>query len=225
MTWDPLILSLEVAIVATVLSLVVGTALATLIVWKKTPARDLVDAVITAPLVLPPTVLGYYLLVALGRDSWIGHAWESAFGAPLVFTFTGAVIAATVGSLPFVVRSARVGLESVSPAYVDAARTLGAAPRRVFFTIVLPLALPNVIAGGMLAFARSLGDYGITMMVAGARIDGIGVHNSPTASIYVMNAVDANRRGDALAMAVVTTVVGVAMLYLANRFSKSVHRA
>ena len=225
MTWEPLLLSVEVALIATALALVIGTALAALIVWRKMPARDLLDAVISAPLVLPPTVLGYYLLVLLGRDSALGHAWESVTGSPLVFTFAGAVIAATVGSLPLVVRSARVGLEAVSPAYVDAARTLGASPRRVFFTVVLPLARPSVIAGAMLGFARALGDYGITAMVAGGRIDGFGVHASPTASIYVMNAVDANRNGDAFAMAAVTTVVGVGMLYLANRLARNVHRS
>ena len=225
MTWDPLILSLEVAVIATIFSLVIGTALAALIVWKKMVARDLLDAVISAPLVLPPTVLGYYLLVALGRNSALGRAWEAVTGSQLVFSFAGAVVAATVGSLPLVVRSARVGLESVSSSFVDAARTLGAGPRRVFFTVVLPLAMPGVVAGGMLGFARALGDYGITMMVAGGRIDGLGVHASPTASIYVMNAVDSGRDGDAFAMAIVTTIVGVAMLYLANRLSKKLHRA
>jgi len=224
-TWDPLILSLEVAVIATIFSLVIGTALAALIVWKKMVARDLLDAVISAPLVLPPTVLGYYLLVALGRNSALGRAWEAVTGSQLVFSFAGAVVAATVGSLPLVVRSARVGLESVSSSFVDAARTLGAGPRRVFFTVVLPLAMPGVVAGGMLGFARALGDYGITMMVAGGRIDGLGVHASPTASIYVMNAVDSGRDGDAFAMAIVTTIVGVAMLYLANRLSKKLHRA
>ncbi len=223
MTWDPLILSLEVALLATALAVVIGTALAMLITWKKMVARDLLDAVISAPLVLPPTVLGYYLLVVLGRNSAIGRAWESLTGSPIVFSFTGAVIAATVGSLPLVVRSARVGLESVAPQLVDAARTLGAGPRRVFFTVVLPLAMPGVIAGGMLGFARALGDYGITMMVAGGRIDGLGVHATPTASIYVMSAVDANRDGDAFWMAIVTTIVGVGMLYLANRLSKNLH--
>ena len=225
MTWDPLILSLEVAVIATIFSLVIGTALAALIVWKKMVARDLLDAVISAPLVLPPTVLGYYLLVALGRNSALGRAWEAVTGSQLVFSFAGAVVAATVGSLPLVVRSARVGLESVSSSFVDAARTLGAGPRRVFLTVVLPLAMPGVVAGGMLGFARALGDYGITMMVAGGRIDGLGVHASPTASIYVMNAVDSGRDGDAFAMAIVTTIVGVAMLYLANRLSKKLHRA
>jgi molybdate transport system permease protein len=223
MSWDPLLLSLQVATLAMLLALVTGTALALLLAWKKLPARDLVDAIVSAPLVLPPTVLGYYLLVALGRDSALGRAWHSLTGGELTFSFTGAVIAGAVGSLPLVVRSVRVGLDSVEPNLVAAARTLGARPRRVLFTIVLPLAAPGVIAGAMLGFARALGDYGITQMVAGARIDAIGVSATPTASIYVMNAVVANREGDARDMALVTTIVGVAILYFANRLTRRLH--
>lgn len=218
MDWRPLILSIEVATIAMVIALVVGTALATLLVWRRLPMPDLFDAIFTAPLVLPPTVLGYYLLVALGSDSFLGRAFESLTGHTIVFSFTGAVIAAAVGSLPLVIRSARLGLESVEPNLVAAARTLGAGRRRVFFTIVLPLAMPGVIAGAMLGFARALGDYGITMMVAGSRIDG-----TSTASIYVMDALYANREGDARTMSLVTTVVGIAMVYLANRLTRRLY--
>lgn len=218
MTWAPLILSLQVAALAMVLSLVVGTALAVFLDWKRLPARDFFDALISAPLVLPPTVLGYYLLVVLGTDSAIGRAWESVTGAQIVFSFTGAVIAAAVGSLPLVVRSARIGLEAVEPNLISAARTLGASPARVMFTVVLPLAAPGIAAGAMLGFARALGDYGITQMVAGSRIDG-----TATASIYVMDALYSNHEAAARNMSLVTTVVGVAMLYLANRFTRRLY--
>ena len=218
MDWDPLVLSLQVAVLATVVSLVLGTAIAMLLVWKRLPAPDLIDALASAPLVLPPTVLGYYLLTALGTHSALGRAWESLTGHTIVFNFVGAVIAAAVGSLPLVIRAARLGLESVDPTLVAAAKTLGAGRRRVFLTIVLPLAAPGVIAGGMMGFARALGDYGITQMVAGARIDG-----TPTASIYVMDAITAGRDGDARDMALVTTVVGIAMLWAANRLTRRLH--
>jgi len=218
MNWQPLLLSLQVATLATIASLIVGTLLAMLLVWRKLPARDLLDALFSAPLVLPPTVLGYYLLVMLGRDSAIGRGWEHLTGTTIVFTFTGAVIAGAVGSVPFVVRSARVGLESVEPNLIAAARTLGAGPARVFFTVVLPLAAPGMIAGAMLAFARALGDYGITQMVAGSKING-----TPTASMYVMDALEAGRDGDARTMALLTTIVGVTLLYLANRLTRSLH--
>jgi molybdate transport system permease protein len=217
-TWDPLILSLKVATIATMLTLVVGTGLALLLTWRRLPASHFFDAVVSAPLVLPPTVLGYYLLVSLGTESAVGRAWENLTGTTIVFTFTGAVIAAAVGSLPLVVRSICLGLESVDPNLISAARTLGASPARVTFTVRLPLAAPGLIAGAMLGFARALGDYGITQMVAGSRIDG-----TPTASIYVMDAMVANREAEARNMAIATTIVGVLLLYIANRLTRRIH--
>lgn len=215
MDWAPLVLSLEVASLSMLLALVLGTSLAVLLNWPRMPARDFFYALVCAPLVLPPTVLGYYLLVALGSDSFIGRAWHSLTGGTIVFSFTGAVIAAAVGSLPLVVRSARVGIEAIDPNLKNAARTLGASPSRVLFTVVLPLAAPAILAGAMLAFARSLGDYGITQMVAGQLIDG-----TETASIHVMNALYASREADARNMAIVTTIVGIGLLYVANRVAK-----
>ncbi|HEY5924828.1 MAG TPA: molybdenum ABC transporter permease [Kofleriaceae bacterium] len=213
--WNPLSLSLRIAFISMVLTLVVGTGLTVLLMWRKLPGRDLIDAITSVPLVLPPTVLGYYLIVSLGPESAVGRAWEAVFGGPLIFTFQGAVVAASLGSLPLVVRSVRVGLESVDPNYTAAARTLGAGPLRVFFTIVLPLAAPGVIAGAMLGFARALGDYGATMFFAGARIDGV-----PTGSIAVMDFFFGNNEAGARRMSLVMTVVGVAMLYLANRLTR-----
>lgn len=215
MEWAPLLLSLEVASLSMLLALVAGTGFAILLDSKRMPARDFFYALVCAPLVLPPTVLGYYLLVTLGSDSVIGRAWHSITGGTIVFSFTGAVIAAAVGSLPLVVRSARIGLEAVDPNLKNAARTLGASPARVLVTVVLPLATPAILAGAMLAFARALGDYGITQMVAGQMIDG-----TETASIHVMNALYGGRETDARNMAIVTTIVGVALLYIANRLAK-----
>ena len=220
---DPLLLSLEVATFAMVVSLFVGTGLALALRWRRLPARDFFDALVSAPLVLPPTVLGYYLVVALGADSWIGHAWEWLTGSTIVFTFTGAVVAAAVGSMPLVVRSVQVALESVEPTLIAAARTLGAGRRRTLFTVVLPLAAPGLVAGAMLSFARSLGDYGITMMVCGGRISGLGIAPTPTASIYVYDRLYANKDRDAVIMAIVTTIVGVTMLFVANRLTRRMH--
>ena len=218
MSWLPLWLSFQIAALATALAVVVGTGLALLLRWRRLPARDLIDAVISAPLVLPPTVLGYYILVMVGNTSAIGRAWESVFDAQIVFTFTGAVIAAAVGSLPLVVRAVRVGLEAIDPSLIAAARTLGARPVRVLFTVVLPLASPSIIAGAMMGFARALGDYGATLMVAGARIDG-----TPTASIFVMDQLLAGHDDQVLAMSAATTAFGVAMLYFANRLTRRLH--
>ena len=215
MSWAPLLLSLEVATLSMLLALVFGTAIAVALTWKKLPARDFLYSLSLAPLVLPPTVLGYYLLVALGTDSAIGRAWHWLTGGDIVFSFTGAVVAGAVGSLPLVVRATRVGIEGIDPNLLSAARTLGASPVRVLFTVVLPLASPAIIAGAMLAFARAMGDYGITQMVAGQMVDG-----TETASIHVMNALYGGREVDARNMALVTTVVGVTLLYVANKLLK-----
>jgi len=216
-TWQPLWLSFEIASLATVLAVVMGTAFALLLSWRRLPARDLFDAVISAPLVLPPTVLGYYILVMVGNSSALGRAWEALTGSTIVFSFTGAVIAAAVGSLPLVVRTVRVALEAIDPNLIAAARTLGARPPRVLITVVLPLAGPGIVAGGMMGFARALGDYGATLMVAGAKIDGV-----PTASIFVMDQLLGGHDEQVFAMSAATTAFGVAMLYLANRLTRRV---
>jgi molybdate transport system permease protein len=223
LTWAPLLLSLQIATIAMIVSLVIGTGLALLLRWRRLPLPDVFDAIVSAPLVLPPTVLGYYLLVALGPDSFIGRAWHAITGASITFTFTGAVIAATVGSLPLVVRSVRVGLESVEPNLLAAARTLGASPARVLLTVTLPLAAPGLIAGAMLAFARALGDYGMTQMVAGTRISGLWLDTTSPASIFVYDQLVANHEAAARNTAIVTTIVGVAILYITNRMTRSQH--
>jgi len=216
--WAPLWLSLQIASLSTIVTLIAGTGFSLLLAWRRLPARHLIDAVVSAPLVLPPTVLGYYLVVVLGRGSAIGRGWDRLFGSPIVFTFTGAVIAASVGSLPLVVRSIRLGVESVEPNLIAAARTLGARPARVVATVVLPLAAPGLVAGAMLGFARALGDYGATQMLVGARIDG-----TPTASIFVMEQLQANHDDQVFAMSLATTIVGVTLLYFANRLTHRLH--
>src|SRR5690242_15994069 len=140
MDWSPLVLTFQVAVVASALATVVGVGLAALLAWRKMVGRDLIDAITTAPMVMPPTVLGYYVLTALGRSSAIGHAYEALTGSSIVFTRTGAVVAAALGSLPLVIKSARAALEGVDPTLVRAARTLGAGPLRAFFSVHLPLA-------------------------------------------------------------------------------------
>lgn len=224
MTWQPLLLSLQVATIATLIAVVLGTLLAIVVVWKRLPFPNLVGAIISTPLVLPPTVLGYYLLVALGPNSVIGRAYHWLFDADIVFTFTAAVIAATVGSIPFVVGAVRVGIESVEPTLLAAARTLGASPLRVLVTVTLPLTVPSMAAGAMLAFARALGDYGMTQMVASSRFNGLlGITNQSPASIFVYDQLVAQRDDAARSMALATTIVGISMLLLANRLTRRLH--
>jgi molybdate transport system permease protein len=169
---------------------------------------------VTAPIVLPPTVLGYYVLVSIGRRSAIGHAFEATFGSPIVFTRTGAVVAAAVGAIPLVVKSGRAALEAVDETLVRAARSLGAGPIRAFVTVQLPLAGRGVIAGVMLAFARSLGDFGVTLMVAGD-IPG----QTQTGALALYDAIQEEREGSALGLALALTAIGVTVLYAVNKLA------
>ncbi len=214
MSWQPLALSLQVALSATLVSSVLGIALGALLANRRVPGRDLLDVLITTPMVLPPTVLGYYVLIGIGRRSAIGHLYERLSGSPIVFTVAGAIVAATIGSLPIVAKSARAALEAVDPTYLGAARTLGASAGRAFFTIALPLASRGVLAGVMLAFARALGDFGVTLMVAGD-IPG----ETQTASLAIYDAIQGNREPEALGMILSLTLVAVSTLYLVNRLT------
>jgi molybdate transport system permease protein len=214
MSFAPLLLSFKVALIATALSGLLGTLLGALLANKRLPLRDLIDVLVTAPMVLPPTVLGYYVLVALGRRSSLGTLYEGLVGSPIVFSQTGAVVAATIGSLPLVVKSARAALEAVDPAFTSAARTLGATPLRAFLTVQLPLAGGGILAGLMLGFARALGDFGVTLMVAGD-IPG----ETQTASLAIYDAIQANRHDEALGMVAVLTALAIALLYAINKLA------
>lgn len=218
MEWAPLVLSLQVTAIATALAAVLGIGLAALLAYQRFPGRELLDVLITAPMVLPPTVLGYYLLVALGRRSAIGKAYEELFDSTIVFTKTGAVVAALICALPFVVKASRAGFEGVDATLVAAARTLGAGPLRAFFTIQLPLAGGGIIAGLVLGFARSLGDFGVTLMVAG-NIPG----ETQTASLAIYDAIQANRDDDALGMIAVMSAFTIAALYAVNKLARGAH--
>ncbi len=216
--WGPLALSLQIALAATALAAMIGVPLGLLLSSKRTPFRDLLDAISTAPLVMPPTVLGLYLLVALGRHSVIGRAWEALTGSSIVFTRTGAVVAATVGALPLVVKNARAALEGVQPELLAAARTLGAGPLRVFATVHLPLAARGLIAALTLAFARSLGDFGITLMVAGD-IPG----QTQTASLAIYDLVQADHERAAAGLVAVLTGSAIFALYVVNKLTAPRH--
>ncbi|HVU02636.1 MAG TPA: molybdate ABC transporter permease subunit [Polyangiaceae bacterium] len=215
MDLSPLVLSFEVAFAATLVATVLGLGIAAALAKGRVPGGDLFDGVITAPMVLPPTVLGYYVLVGFGRRSAIGRLFEAVTGTSIVFTLTGAILAATIGALPLVVMASRAALEGVDPTLVRAARTLGASPLRAFLTVELPLSLPGISAGVLLGFARSLGDFGVTLMVAGD-IPG----KTQTASLAIYDAIQANREEDALLMILVLTVVAVAVLYVARKLSR-----
>ncbi len=216
MSWQPLALSFEVAVLATLIAGALGVALAGVMARTRFPGSGLLEAVVTAPMVLPPTVLGYYLLVLLGRSSALGRVYESVVGSPIVFTRTGAVVAATVAAFPFVVRSSRAAIEEVDVRLTGAARTLGAGPLKVFFTIELPLALAGIVSGVTLGFARALGDFGVTLMIAG-NIPGL----TQTGALAIYDAVQANRDDDAAGMAAVMAAIAVAALLAVARLARA----
>jgi len=213
--WFPIRLSFAVAGAATLIALVAGSGLAWLLARKRFPGRNLVDALITLPLVLPPTVLGYYLLVLLGTRSSLGGFLYNRFGIRLTFTVTAAIIAATIHALPLVTKSLRAAFEGVNTELEAAARTLGLSNRLVFLRVTLPLASRGVLAATALAFARALGDFGVTIMIAG-NIPG----RTQTASVAIYDAIQAGRDNEAFTLAVIVSLIAMVMLYLINHFGR-----
>src|SRR5437762_8588064 len=165
--WFPLWLSLRVAGVSTIIAIGLGLWIAWALANRAFRGKEWIDAAITLPLVLPPTVLGYYLLVVLGQRSPLGKLFERLFGFQLTFTPLAAIIAATIHALPLMVKSVRAAFEEVDPILENVARTLGATEVRLFLTITLPLSRRAILAATVLAFARALGDFGVPIMIAG----------------------------------------------------------
>lgn len=207
MDWDALRISLQVAVTSTVLAALVGVPFAWWLARARFPGRGIVSALVLAPMVLPPTVLGFYLLQAVGRRSAIGGALDSLFGFSFVFDWTGAVLAAFVVSTPFLVRTAQAGFEAVDETYEEAARTLGRNKLSVFWHVAVPLAKRSILAGIALALARALGEFGATLMVAG-NLPG----RTQTMSIAIYDAVQAGRTSDAMVLALTLSFVSVGLL-------------
>ena len=214
MDLSPLILSFETAVLAMVIAGVIGVAIAMLLANFRFPGRDVLDVVSTWPLAMPPTVLGYYLLVLVGTRSPIGRAFDAVTGSSIVFTFNGVVLAAVVGSLPLVVKTTRTALEEVDPTLILAARTLGATRLRALVSVQLPLAYRGLVAALMLAFAKSMGDFGITLMVAG-NIPG----KTRTAALAIFDDLQAQRNDEALMLAAVVTIIVSVLLYIVAKLT------
>lgn len=208
--WVPLLLSLKVAGWATLFASILGIGVAFLLSRWRSPLCNLVDSILTLPMVLPPTVIGYYLLVVFGRRGWLGQ-WLASMGIELVFTWQGAVLAATVVAFPLVLKSARAAFEDVDNRLENAGLILGLNQLEVFLRISLPLAMRGIMAGVLLAFARALGEFGATLMIAGS-IPG----RTQTLSISIYEAVQAGNDELALIMVLVTSVSCVIILWLAG---------
>jgi molybdate transport system permease protein len=203
----PLLLTLKVAATATLLAVVLGVALGLLLARVRFPGREGVDAVLLLPMVLPPTVLGYYLLVVLGTHGTLGAWLDRAWGVRLVFTWQGAAIAAAVVAFPLVFKAARTAFEAVEPDLEKAGRSIGYSEWRVLLRVTFPLAWRGIAAGAMLAFARATGEFGATLMVAG-NIPG----RTQTLSIAIYEAVQAGDDPLANLLVVVASVTCIVLL-------------
>jgi len=211
---EPLRLSVQVSALATVLVVAAGLPLAYLLARGRFPGKGLLAGVLVLPLVLPPTVLGYYLLQLLGRRSPLGWWLEHRLGLTVVFHWSGAVLASAVAAFPLFLLPARSAIEGVDPALEDAARLLGRGEASVFAAVTFPLAWRGLAAGAALAFARALGDFGATMMVGG---DMPG--RTRTASLAIFDAVNANDPARAGRLSLCVATVCVLALWLAQRAS------
>ncbi|WP_206210873.1 molybdate ABC transporter permease subunit [Vogesella urethralis] len=208
--WSPLWLSLKVAGWASLLATLLGTAVGWLLARGRFPGRNVLDTLLTLPMVLPPTVLGYYLLVLLGRHGPLGR-WLAQYDILLIFTWQGAVLAATVVAFPLVFKPARAAFEAVDGQLEQAARVLGCSNMAVFWRVTVPLAWRGILAGVLLAFARALGEFGATLMVAGS-IPG----KTQTLSIAVYEAVQAGQDDAANLLVAVISAVCISVLLAAG---------
>ena len=210
--WIPLLLTLKVAAWATALNLFFGVGVGFALARWRFPGRDVLDAVLTLPMVMPPTVLGYYLLVIIGSQGVLGAWLLEHFGIRLIFTVQAAIIAATIVSFPLVFKAARAAFETVDPQLEDAARSLGIGEWAIFFRVSLPLAWRGILSGLLLAFARALGEFGATLMVAGSIVG-----KTQTLSIAVYEAVQAGQDSTANFLVLLTSLTCLVVLLSAGR--------
>ncbi|MBA3322207.1 MAG: molybdate ABC transporter permease subunit [Pyrinomonadaceae bacterium] len=215
MIWPSLRVSLLVVSIATLVTGALGLALAFVLARREFRGKEFLDAVLTVPLVLPPTVTGFYLIVLLGRRGILGRPVYELTGWTLTFTWQAAVVASTVVALPLMIKSARAAIESVEPQYEIAAYTLGKSEWETFRLVTLPLARRGVLAGLVLSFARALGEFGATLMLAG-NIPG----ETQTMPLAIYEAVMAGEDRRAFWLALMLTLISVAAVYLTNRLSR-----
>lgn len=214
MDFFPLFLTVKVSFFATVLTIAVGLALAWCMAKKEFRGKGALDVVIMQPLVIPPTVLGYYLLAVFGRSGPLG-AFLDSIGVEIVFTWKGAVLAAFVSSLPLFVKPARAALEGVGADLENAARLLGKTEWQVIRTITLPLAWRGLLAGAVMAFARATGEFGATLMVAG-NIPGV----TQTLPVAIYDAVQSGNTGTANLLVLIITLFSFTVLFAAGKIGR-----
>jgi molybdate transport system permease protein len=210
-------LSFQVAITATFFILIFGVLIAYVLARKDFAGKDLLDIILTLPLVLPPTVTGYYLIVLFGRNGWIGNLFYKMTGQTIMFTWYAAVLASFVVAFPLMLKTARAAIESVDKNLIDASYTLGHSECETAVSVILPLAGKGIMAGTVLSFARAMGEFGATLMLAG---NIPGRTNTMPLAIYSFAAT--GEWTQAHVMVIILTIMSAAVLYLANRYSKRI---
>ena len=214
MDYSPLILSLWVSVIATSIIAVLGTLIAYVLARKRFFGRTMLDAFTTLPMILPPTVTGYYLIILLGKNGIIGNYIYKLTGWSVMFTWQAAVIAATVVAIPIMIKSAKAAIESVDLEYEKAAFTLGKSEIETFFLVTVPLAKKGLIAGLVLSFARALGEFGATIMIAG-NIPG----KTSTMPLAIYRAFQSGEDQLATTLVIILTLVSIAVIYITTRIS------
>lgn len=204
-----LTITIKLALASTVILLILGTPLAWWLSQTRSRIRIVVEALVALPLVLPPTVLGFYLLIALGRQGPIGSLLESLGGRPLAFTFSGLVIGSVIYSLPFVVQPLQDGFSAIGRRPLEVAATLGASPVDRFFSVAVPMAKSSFVTGGVLGFAHTIGEFGVVLMIGGS-IPG----ETQVLSIALYDHVEALEYGQAHLLAVTLLLLSFALLLL-----------
>lgn len=214
MDWTPLLLSAKLALWTMLLIPLIASPLASLLAFGRFKGKSFLDAVITLPMVMPPTVLGFALLVVMGPKGVAGAAWEDLTGGRLVFSFAGILIASLIFNLPFAVQPLRASLEKLDPRLLESAAILGLSPVAAFFRIVIPNCLGGLAAASILVFAHSLGEFGVILMVGGS-IPG----ETQVASIAIFEAVEALRFNDAFMMSAALVPICFAVLMIINKIN------
>ncbi|MFH1080103.1 MAG: molybdate ABC transporter permease subunit [Pseudomonadota bacterium] len=215
MDWTALFLSLKLALVATTILMLLTAPLACLMAYSRLPGKAFLEAFINLPLAMPPTVVGFYLLILMGPEGQFGRLWTGVTGSPLLFTFAGIVIASIIYSIPFALQPMRAAFEKIDPRLVDSARVLGLAPPAIFMRVILPNSLNGIAASAILVFLHTLGAFGVMLMVGGS-IPG----ETRVASIAIYEAVETLQYGSAAMMSLALLPVCYVFLLVVHRLTR-----
>jgi len=215
MDWTALFLSLRLALVATTILMIVTAPLACLMAYSRLPGKAFLEAFINLPLAMPPTVVGFYLLIIMGPEGWLGGLWTRATGSPLLFTFTGIVIASIIYSIPFALQPMRAAFEKIDSRLIESARILGLSPPAIFFRVIIPNSLNGIAASAILVFLHTLGAFGVVLMVGGS-VPG----QTRVASVAIYEAVETLQYGSAAMMSLALLPICYVFLLVVHRLTR-----